>query len=128
MVQLLAGSGEEELHYSGLHVSLLSAMSASGRILIGLLSDYLLMKHHVRRRTLLAYCIALMDVGMVVALLVTDIEWLWICTVLVGLAYGSIFSISPTLVSERFGTPNFGINWCATVSLYIAVLTWLAWL
>lgn len=113
IIALLSESLEEEVYYASLHVSLLSAMSATGRILMGLTSDVLLRTFGIRRRKLLSACIAMMTIGMICALAIADVSYLWICTAITGFAYGGIFSVSPTIISERFGTANFGINWCA---------------
>lgn len=112
MVSILAqGTDLDEIYYKNLNVSLLSAMSCTGRIVVGLASDLLLRFYGIRRRTLLAVTALLMTLGHMCVLLIPSLQSLWICTAVIGFAYGGMFSISPTIISDRFGTPNFGINW-----------------
>eukprot|EP00160_Parvularia_atlantis_P017539 Unigene6071_Nuclearia_a/m.18616 Unigene6071_Nuclearia_a/g.18616 ORF Unigene6071_Nuclearia_a/g.18616 Unigene6071_Nuclearia_a/m.18616 type:complete len:504 (+) Unigene6071_Nuclearia_a:1-1512(+) len=111
IVSALARPGQDVKSYTDLQVSLISAMSCTGRLGMGLLSDVLLKFFGMRRRILFSWCLAMMLVGQVLMLFVADLDALTFVTIVIGFAYGGIFSISPTLVSERFGVKNFGINW-----------------
>jgi len=111
MVGALAGPGADVSHQESVQVSVLSAMSCAGRLGFGLLSDVLLRHGYARRRVLLSVTVALMLVAMATLAAVARPEALTAATVLVGLAYGGLFSTAPTIVSERFGTASFSINW-----------------
>ena len=54
-----------------------------------------------------SYCLALVAVmffiSQVVTGIINDISHLWIASALVGLAYGSVFSLLPTVCLEWFG-------------------------
>jgi len=111
MVGALAGPGADVSHQESVQVSVLSAMSCTGRLGFGLLSDMLLRRGYARRRVLLSVTVAVMLVAMATLAVVNHPEALTAATVLVGLAYGGLFSTAPTIVSERFGTASFSINW-----------------
>jgi len=95
-------------------------MSCTGRIGIGLLSDQLL-RWNIRRRVLFSWSIGLMLLGQFLMLFVNDLSFLTVVTVIIGLAYGAMFSISPTIVSDRFGVKSFGVNWVRRVFLYLHI-------
>jgi len=111
VVSSLATDPELINKQQGLQVSLISAFSCLGRLSFGFLSDFLLHRYGIRRRVLIAVCTILMLVGMLSICFVTNIDLLWVCTVLIGFAYGSIFSVTPTVMSERFGVGHYGVNW-----------------
>jgi len=92
-------------------VSTISIMNFSGRIFIGLVSDFARNKYGMPR----SYCLVLVAVmcfiSQVVVISVNDITHLWIASALLGLAYGSAFSLFPTVCLEWFGMPHFSENW-----------------
>ena len=74
----------------------------------GLVSDFTKNKYGMPR----SYCLALISVMFFISQVVTgsinDIAHLWIASSLVGLAYGSVFSLSPTICLEWFGMRKYG--------------------
>ncbi|KAF9931945.1 hypothetical protein FBU30_009240 [Linnemannia zychae] len=97
------------------HVSLISLMSCTGRISVGLMSD--LGKRGsgkwwgINRIGFLLYAGICVWLGQVFGTSVRDISDLARVSLFVGLGYGSVFGVAPTIVSEWFGVYNFGINW-----------------
>ncbi|KAF9907935.1 hypothetical protein EC991_010374 [Linnemannia zychae] len=97
------------------HVSLISLMSCVGRISVGLMSD--LGKRGggkwwgVGRVGFLLYAGFCVWLGQTFASNVHDIADLTRVSLLIGLGYGSVFGVAPTIVSEWFGVSNFGTNW-----------------
>jgi len=55
----------------------------------------------------------LMLLGVVLGSLLTDLEIFFVCTMFIGFAYGSLFALSPPILTERFGQKHFGTNWYA---------------
>jgi len=92
-------------------VSTISVMNFSGRIFIGLLSDFTKNKYGIPRSYCLVLVAVLFFISQVVAGSVDNIAHLWIASALLGLAYGSIFSLLPTVCLEWFGMPHFSENW-----------------
>ncbi|KAF9141642.1 hypothetical protein BG015_001217 [Linnemannia schmuckeri] len=97
------------------HVSLISLMSCIGRISVGMMSD--LGKRGggkwwgVSRVGFLLYAGFCVWLGQAFGSHVQDIEDLGRVSLFVGLGYGSVFGVAPTIVSEWFGVSNFGTNW-----------------
>ena len=110
----VVGSG-----WQAAQVSIISIMNFSGRIFIGryyfnsfyplylvctgLVSDFTKNKYGMPR----SYCLILVAVIFFISQAVTaninDITHLWIASALLGLAYGSAFSLFPTVCLEWFG-------------------------
>ena len=108
-------------------VSTISIMNFSGRIFIGkfcshpfhpctliavylgLISDFTKNKYGMPR----SYCLILVAVMFFISQVVTgsinDIAYLWIASALVGLAYGSVFSLFPIICLEWFGMRKCGL-------------------
>ncbi|KAI7830536.1 major facilitator superfamily domain-containing protein [Gamsiella multidivaricata] len=110
---------EEELirlqQLQNYHVSLISLCSCLGRISVGLMSD--LGKRGsgrwwgISRIGFLLYAGICVWLGQTFGANVSDIGDLTKVSVLVGLGYGSVFGVAPTIVSEWFGVNSFGSNW-----------------
>jgi len=84
-------------------VSTISVTNFLGRIFIGLVSDFSKHTYSLPR----SYCLTLVSVmfllSQLVTIGVTSISTLWIASLLLGLAYGSVFSLFPTVCLEWFG-------------------------
>ena len=84
-------------------VSTISITNFLGRIFIGLISDYSKYIHNLPR----SYCVTLVALmfflSQLVTISITSISTLWIASLLLGLAYGSLFSLFPTVCLEWFG-------------------------
>ena len=100
-------------------VSTFSIMNFSGRILIGkycshilvplisvcigLVSDYTKNKYGMSRSYSLTLVAVLFFISQIVTGSITNIAHLWISSALVGLAFGSVYSLFPTICLEWFG-------------------------
>ncbi|KAF9951217.1 hypothetical protein BGZ70_001089 [Mortierella alpina] len=97
------------------HVSLISLCSCLGRISVGMISD--LGKRGsgqwwgIHRIGFLLYAGVCVWLGQTLGAGVHEIGDLTKVSLLVGLGYGSVFGVAPTIVSEWFGVTNFGTNW-----------------
>ncbi|KAF9652133.1 MFS general substrate transporter [Thelephora ganbajun] len=100
----------ENMKWQALQVSTLSIASCVGRILIGVTADF--GKHRGMRR---AWCISLVAISFLISQLVglrvQDIEHLQYAAMLVGISYGGVFGLLPTIIVEWFGMAHFSENW-----------------
>jgi len=94
--------------YTVTFVALFSVFNTSGRLVVGMLSDYY--RHYLSRSSWL-FIMAVMMAMSQLYFLFTNIPGMFVGIVLVGLAYGGTFALVPTLTSEFFGLKNFGANY-----------------
>jgi sugar phosphate permease len=89
-------------------VSVLSVFNGLGRISMGL-TDYT----KINRIVFYVFALVLMSLAHLFCAfgLNSSIWTVFIASILVGSAYGMIWSILPTLVSELFGAEEFGLFW-----------------
>lgn len=109
--KLLAIAGQTSSAQS-LHVSVISIMSCTGRVLAGVISDFHKRVFHMSRLWSFVIFAAIMTIGQGLgAFYVNHLDRLMVVTVLTGFAYGGVFSISPTITAEFWGVRRFGTNW-----------------
>lgn len=96
------------------YVILLSVSNCLGRLLVGVFSDAF--SKRISRPWIFLYCVLVMICGQI-TLAFADLNSLYLGVILTGLAYGSFWSIGPSLVADRFGVKNFA-------SLYNVVTIW----
>ncbi|PKY48889.1 MFS general substrate transporter, partial [Rhizophagus irregularis] len=94
------------------HVFVLSIFSCLGRLSIGFISDMARLLFKIPR----SFFFILSGVWIFLAQLlilfyVDDLDKLLIVTIFVGVGFGNLYSITPIIVSEWFGTKRFGSNW-----------------
>jgi len=92
-------------------VSTLSVMNFLGRILIGLTSDFAKNRLHYPRSYCLPLVAFLFLVSQIAVIGIDDVSHLWWATALLGLAYGSVFGLFPTVAIQMFGLSHFSENW-----------------
>lgn len=118
MLQTLRQSGEftPSLDPSR-HISLLALSNTITRLASGLISDYESSSnrtHPISRIPFLLF-VALNHVAALFLLSYAPIVWLrtWspLCSILVGVGYGGIFTLVPTTVSVVWGASGFGRHW-----------------
>ncbi|KAI0637554.1 MFS general substrate transporter [Trametes polyzona] len=92
-------------------VSTVSVMNCIGRIVIGIIADFTKSKLRLPR----SFCIALVAVTFIISQVmcfsIESVRDLWKASALLGVAYGGLFGLFPTLVIEWFGLPHFSENW-----------------
>ncbi|PPQ80753.1 hypothetical protein CVT26_006964 [Gymnopilus dilepis] len=101
----------EAASWQAAQVSAISLMNFSGRIFIGLVSDFTKNKYDMPRSFSLVLVSFFFFVSQAVASQIDSIEHLWMASALLGLAHGSVFSLFPTVCLEWFGMPHFSENW-----------------
>lgn len=88
-------------------VSILSCANGAGRVLAGLTD-----KTTMKRGYFLALAMSFMSLfHLLNFILGTQIFPLYFTTAGVGLAYGMVWGITPTICCECFGAENYGQNW-----------------
>ncbi|RXW15826.1 hypothetical protein EST38_g10027 [Candolleomyces aberdarensis] len=97
--------------WQSIQVSSISLMNCAGRILIGVISDFAKNRFDIPR----SYCLVLVSltccISQVIAARVDRIADLWVASSVLGLGYGAVFSLLPTVCLEWFGMPHFSENW-----------------
>ncbi|KIJ58855.1 hypothetical protein HYDPIDRAFT_101889 [Hydnomerulius pinastri MD-312] len=101
----------EASKWQAAQVSTVSIGNFAGRILIGLISDFTRNRLHLPRAYCLCIVSSLFIVSQAFAIGITSVQSLWMASALLGLAYGSLFGICPTIVIEWFGLAHLSENW-----------------
>ncbi|KAJ7476891.1 major facilitator superfamily domain-containing protein [Mycena galericulata] len=101
----------EAARWQATQVSTISIMNFSGRILIGLISDNIKNRFGFPRAYSLVLVSTLFFLSQLLAVQIDAVEGLWTASALVGLAYGTIFGLFPTVCIEFFGLSHFSENW-----------------
>ncbi|KAG9309730.1 major facilitator superfamily domain-containing protein [Chiua virens] len=101
----------EASKWQAAQVSVLSLGNFAGRILIGLISDFTHNRLHLPRTYCLCIVSSLFIVSQATAIAVSSVKTLWIATLLLGLAYGSLFGSLPAIMIDWFGLAHFSENW-----------------
>ncbi|KAF7984876.1 hypothetical protein HWV62_10859 [Athelia sp. TMB] len=101
---------EVAAQWQAAQVSAISITNFSGRVLIGMLSDYI--SSHRRPRSYATPLICfLFIVSQLLAMGTTDVTELWKASLALGLAYGGMFGLLPMVCIEWFGLSHFSENW-----------------
>ncbi|KAL4067160.1 hypothetical protein V8B97DRAFT_974208 [Scleroderma yunnanense] len=104
-------------------VSTLSMGNFAGRIVMGLISDFM----HTRLRISRAYCMCIVSslfiISQVLATNLSDVNTLWIATILLGFAYGSMAGQLPAIMIEWFGLGKCRYTPSATSVLSLHIMT-----
>ncbi|KAF8839373.1 MFS general substrate transporter [Paxillus ammoniavirescens] len=103
--------GLEASKWQAAQVSTLSIGNFAGRILIGPISDFTRNRLHLPRAYSLCIVSCLFIISQAFAIGISSVQSLWIASSLLGLAYGSLFCLCPTIVIEWFGLAHLSENW-----------------
>ncbi|KAI9731152.1 MAG: hypothetical protein M1834_005345 [Cirrosporium novae-zelandiae] len=99
------------------HVSILSFLSFSGRLLSGVGSDIIVKKLQMSRYWNICFSSIVFLIAQIFATNVSNPHYLVFVSGLTGLAYGFLFGVYPSLVADAFGTPALSQNWgCMTLA------------
>ncbi|KAJ7235305.1 major facilitator superfamily domain-containing protein [Mycena haematopus] len=101
----------EASKWQATQVSTISVMNFAGRIIIGLISDSVKNRFGFPRSYSLMLVSSLFFSSQLLAAQISDVTDLWKASALVGLSYGTIFGIFPTVCIEFFGLAHFSENW-----------------
>jgi len=104
-----------------MHVSILSACQFCGRLMSGVGSDFLVKKLHASRSWCLVVACLVFFAAQFFAITLQNPNLLFFVSSLSGLAYGFLFGVYPSLVSEAFGVHGLSQNWgCMTLAPVIS--------
>ncbi|KAF3937354.1 hypothetical protein ABW19_dt0204303 [Dactylella cylindrospora] len=95
----------------GIHVSILSLCSFSGRLMSGTISDVLKKRWMMSRVWLVFASSSVFLLGQIAGMSVSNPVNLWLVSGLNGFSYGLVFGVFPTIVSEAFGLHGLSQNW-----------------
>ncbi|KAJ3562470.1 hypothetical protein NP233_g9551 [Leucocoprinus birnbaumii] len=101
----------EAVKWQAAQVSTISVTSFSGRMLIGIISDFARNTFGFPRSYCLVLVSAAIFLSQVAAGNIDEVGSLWVASSMLGLAYGSVFSLFPQVCIEWFGLPHFSENW-----------------
>eukprot|EP00842_Homolaphlyctis_polyrhiza_P001991 jgi/Hompol1/2793/HPOL_000385-RA len=94
-----------------LHVILLSILGFIARIVTGIVSDTLHRTFGVSRTVWSALGAILMTLACAIMTVAESFQAVLLASIMAGLAYGAVWTITPVLVGEYFGFQRFGSNW-----------------
>ncbi|EJD00756.1 MFS general substrate transporter [Fomitiporia mediterranea MF3/22] len=101
----------ESAKWQSTQVSIISLANFIGRILSGVGAD--LVKNGLGAPRTYCICVVAMlfVISQVIATHVENVRSLWQASALLGIAYGGMFGLFPTIVIEWFGLTHFSENW-----------------
>ncbi|THH01153.1 hypothetical protein EW145_g6962 [Phellinidium pouzarii] len=101
----------ESAKWQSMQVSIISIANCLGRILSGVGADLVKNQLSAPRTYCLCVVAVLFVTSQVLAAHITNVEGLWHASALLGLAYGGVFGLYPTIAIEWFGLAHFSENW-----------------
>ncbi|KIK95478.1 hypothetical protein PAXRUDRAFT_826958 [Paxillus rubicundulus Ve08.2h10] len=104
----------EASKWQATQVSILSIGNFAGRILIGPVSDFTNNRLHLPRAYCLCIVSSLFIISQAFSVGISSVQSLWMASSLLGLAYGSLFGLCPTIFIEWFGLAHLSENWGST--------------
>lgn len=100
------------LKSQALQVGIISISSFSGRVIGGLLSDFIHKKFKLQRSwVVIGTCVTLSIGQLASAFNVSNSATLTIGSVIVGGSYGLTFGTYPAVIADRYGTKTFSTTW-----------------
>lgn len=95
-----------------LQVALISLSSFTGRFISGFVSD-VLTRHLELQRLWMVFFATLISLisNIAMAYFVKSASILWLISLIIGLSYGMMFGVFPTIVCDTFGIQHFSKNW-----------------
>jgi len=99
--------------------SLVGVANCLGRLATGRLADYIVKRKHMPRATLLVASNAGGALAMAVLYASETIALAFFGLALAGFAYGALWTLIPTLVSDLFGDAHFGANYAVCLPAVI---------
>ncbi|KAI5988455.1 major facilitator superfamily domain-containing protein [Pisolithus marmoratus] len=101
----------EASKWQAAQVSTLSVGNFVGRILSGLVSDFIRNRLHLPRAYSLCIVSSLFIISQASAMAISSVSTLWIATATLGVAYGSLYGALPSIIIDWFGLAHLSENW-----------------
>lgn len=101
----------ESAKWQSMQVSIISIANCGGRILSGIGADLVKNRLFLPRSYVLCAVALLFVLSQILATRIEAVDGLWFASAALGLAYGGLFGLYPTLVIEWFGLTHFSENW-----------------
>lgn len=105
-----------------IQVSTISLCSFSGRILSGILSDFLLKRLKAQRLWVILVTTCFLGVGQYMLVVTNSMSRITFISILIGTGYGLLNGTYPAIIADDFGTKNFSTAWGLICSGPLVVL------
>lgn len=99
-----------------IQVSTISIASFGGRIIAGLLSDYLYKQWKAQRQWVILGTIWLIGMGQVLLIWTNSLNTITVISAMIGGGYGLLNGTYPAIIADTFGTKTFTTAWGLTCS------------
>jgi len=117
MAQALFARGDptfdtiESAQWQAAQVSITSIANCLGRVIFGTAADIAKHRYEWQRSYFISMICLTFIVSQLVLYNVTSVQLLWTASALLGLGYGGMFGLFPTIIIEWFGLGHFSQNW-----------------
>lgn len=117
MAQALFARGDpqfdtiESAQWQAAQVSITSIANCLGRIIFGTAADVAKHRYDWRRSYFIVMISFTFIISQIVLYNVSSVQALWMASALLGLGYGGMFGLFPTIMIEWFGLGHFSQNW-----------------
>lgn len=111
--------------FQALQVSLISLCSFFGRLLSGPTSDFIHKRLHCQRLWVITAAVIFSAYGNYLCYVNDDPAGLSLCSIIIGLAYGSYFGVYPAVMADFFGSKGFTTTWGLICTGPLIGLFWL---
>ncbi|CAH2353823.1 uncharacterized membrane protein [[Candida] railenensis] len=105
------GSDKMAAALQALQVSVISISSFSGRLIAGVLSDFIHKRYHIQRLWIVLVTIIFFSGGQLLIMNLQRADLIIIPSIIVGASYGLIFGTYPAVIADEFGTKTFSTTW-----------------
>ncbi|KAG7192976.1 uncharacterized protein KQ657_001086 [Scheffersomyces spartinae] len=102
---------EAASHLQALQVAVISIGSFSGRVISGILSDFIYKKYHIQRLWIVVFTLLLLIAGEQILIHLNESYMITVSSAIVGSCYGLTFGTYPAVIADFFGTRTFTTTW-----------------
>lgn len=97
--------------YQALQVSIISFANFLGRLISGPSSDLIHKKWKLSKIYVVVTSLIILTIGQISLLVLDILDLLSLTSFLIGLAYGSVYGVMPSIIADSFGSKNFATTW-----------------
>ncbi|CAK7903555.1 hypothetical protein CAAN3_06S07316 [[Candida] anglica] len=94
-----------------LQVSIISLSSFSGRLLAGLVSDFIYKTYHIQRLWIVLVTLVTLGIGQYLVMTTQSASLISLTSIIIGGSYGLVFGTYPAVIADKFGTRTFSTTW-----------------
>lgn len=108
--------------FQAIQVSVISISSFAGRVVAGLLSDFIHKRLKAQRLWVIIVTICILGLGQYLLINTNNMTTVTVVSVLMGTGYGLLNGTYPSIIADSFGTKNFTTAWGLICSGPLVVL------